>query len=1119
VSAVAVTPVSPFKGLAAFEDTELDALFFFGREREREVLVANLLASRLTVLYGESGVGKSSLLAAAVVRDLRAGAPDAAVVLLDTWSGPLDVDAVAEVGRAPEGYLILDQFEEYFLYQGDADEPGTLLHELPDLLHETRVNVLISLREDSLARLDAFKARIPGVFGNQVRLEHLDRAAARAATLGPIRRWNELSGESVEIEPELVDAVVDEVAVEGQSRDRERIEAPYLQLVLERIWESERAAGSAVLRLGTLRALGGAGAIVRDHLDLALDALDRSEQDVAASMFEHLVTPSGTKIAHRAPDLAQYADVPEDTLRHVLTMLARDRIVHSVDGSDRYEIFHDVLAEPIRAWREQRRLERERDTARRRQRRLAVVAGASLVALAVVAGLALWAFSERGGARAQARRAHAQALDATALQQLAIDPSKSVRLALAAVRLESSRDGENVLRQALVADRLRLIKYTTAPVRAVAASPGGDLVAAALSHGRVLILDSRNRRLLRTIDVGRAVAEVTFTAGGRRIAAVSPEGFVTVWDVSTAARIPQRGRIVGARTATSRIALVRLRGDLAGVINHVQRLAIDPKSGYVAAAVSEPGGRVRPWLFDATGRLVRTLPQRGITDLEFSPDGRILATASADGFTFLWDASTGRFMRPLTDAKSGVKAIAFSPDGAMLATGGADSAVRIWTVATGERTFFLFGHQNPVTVLAWSPDGHVVASGSTDGAVILWRVKGIAGAGSPAGTLAGGHGAVRALGFYADSTRLVSGGDDKLVRVWDAQPDQQLDLLGRGPGPALAARWAGPRIVAVWPTVVKVYDVSTRRVLHGLRWEPAKQKFTSVAASADGSVVVAGSDSGGTDVWNGRTGKGLVAFGHSAAVVSVAVSPDGELVASGDRAGTITVLSVHSRKVRWFERQRGPVTSISFSGTGDRIVTSGSRGSVIWSAANGDTVHRLPSPRGDAEAVFSPDGRLVATAGVDGAARLWFAATGNLYRRKPEDTKPLTGVAFSSDGTLFATSSADADAHVWGVAKGRGKVLQRSAFGPLGGISLDPTGRWVAGAGPISVILWTVSTGRQLFYLRGHTARLTGVSFSPATATVLSSSSDGTVRTYRCEVCVGLSTLVHLAEVRLAQAR
>jgi len=66
-----VAPTSPFKGLSAFEDSELDALLFFGREREREIVVANLIASRLTVLYGPSGVGKSSLLRASVAPSLR----------------------------------------------------------------------------------------------------------------------------------------------------------------------------------------------------------------------------------------------------------------------------------------------------------------------------------------------------------------------------------------------------------------------------------------------------------------------------------------------------------------------------------------------------------------------------------------------------------------------------------------------------------------------------------------------------------------------------------------------------------------------------------------------------------------------------------------------------------------------------------------------------------------------------------------------------------------------------------------------------------------------------------------------------------------------------------------
>ena len=86
MTVAADAPPTPFKGLAAFQDTELDALLFSGREREREVVVANLLASRLTVLYGASGVGKTSLLRAAVAYSLRQ-ADDAAVVLFSSWAG------------------------------------------------------------------------------------------------------------------------------------------------------------------------------------------------------------------------------------------------------------------------------------------------------------------------------------------------------------------------------------------------------------------------------------------------------------------------------------------------------------------------------------------------------------------------------------------------------------------------------------------------------------------------------------------------------------------------------------------------------------------------------------------------------------------------------------------------------------------------------------------------------------------------------------------------------------------------------------------------------------------------------------------------------------------------
>ena len=300
MNAVAAPP-SPYKGLAPFDDSALDALLFFGREREIEVIVANLMASRLTVLYGASGVGKTSLLQAGVAHRLRRE-QHAIVVVFSAWTG----DAVANLLDAVEAaagdnagafrrggpladvlaawtrrldadlYIVLDQFEEYFLYHENELGPGTLAEELPEALRRAglRVNFLIGIREDSLASLDAFKARIPNLFGNSLRLDRLERSAARAAILRPLERYNELvpAGDGVEAQPELVEAVLDEVAagrvdlgLSGRGavgeEDSDRIEAPYLQLVLERLWEVETSRGSSRLRLETLRELGGAAHI------------------------------------------------------------------------------------------------------------------------------------------------------------------------------------------------------------------------------------------------------------------------------------------------------------------------------------------------------------------------------------------------------------------------------------------------------------------------------------------------------------------------------------------------------------------------------------------------------------------------------------------------------------------------------------------------------------------------------------------------------------------------------------------------------------------------------------------------------------------------------------------
>jgi hypothetical protein len=142
---------------------------------------------------------------------------------------------------------------------------------------------------------------------------------------------------------------------DGTGADESRIEAPYLQLVLTRLWEEESTAGSRILRLETLTRLGGAERIVPQHLDATMAKLSRTDTDIAARIFHFLVTPSGTKIAHRVSDLAEYAELPVSKVRPLLDHLSgqQARILRGTDDG-KYEIYHDVLAAAILDWRSRR---------------------------------------------------------------------------------------------------------------------------------------------------------------------------------------------------------------------------------------------------------------------------------------------------------------------------------------------------------------------------------------------------------------------------------------------------------------------------------------------------------------------------------------------------------------------------------------------------------------------------------------------------------------------------------------------------------------------------------------------------------------------------------------------
>jgi WD40 repeat protein len=136
----------------------------------------------------------------------------------------------------------------------------------------------------------------------------------------------------------------------------------------------------------------------------------------------------------------------------------------------------------------------------------------------------------------------------------------------------------------------------------------------------------------------------------------------------------------------------------------------------------------------------------------------------------------------------------------------------------------------------------------------------------------------------------------------------------------------------------------------------------------------------------------------------------------------------------------------------------------------------------------------------------------------------LTDVVFSPDGQLLLTTgAAPRNATMWDVRSGRTLHLLVGHTGPVAGGAFSPDGRWVVTTGGTAVGLWQRDASQPYFYLRSTGAaqdkHLTSSSFSPDGRFVLSSSQDGSVRLYRCEICGDLDSLLRLAAIRLREWR
>ncbi len=1170
-------PECPYVGLVPFDES--DAPYFFGRQGECDVIVANLTTFRLTLLYAASGVGKSSVLRAGVLPALQQiasesyadfGVPDAAVAYIREWSlAPLEtiatavLDAVSQVpGASPvempdlprlgvpwlreviqrsgvgSVYLVLDQFEEYFRYHPDNRGDDGLAGELGHILsiRDLPVNVLLSIREDELAALDRFKGRIPRLYDNYLRLAHLGRNAAREAIHGPVNHYNQVVApeSAMSVEPELTEALLDQVRAGhlaatsegvtsgGATDGREDIETPYLQLVLTKLWDTERASGSSTLRLGTLAKLGGAQTIVQTHLQTVIAELSPEQREVAAEVFRYLVTTSGSKIALTAQDLADLSSVPVSSVQELLQSLSagRQSILRPVPpppgvSASRYEIFHDRMGVAVLDWRRHyvaqraqeqasRKLVAEREEARaeaqatRRRLRQTRLLGAGLVVVLLIAGALGWRsqLSSNEAAR-QSNEAAKQRLLSAAAASLNENPVQSLRKAVEAYRIKGDEETREAVLTAASVPHSRVVAGSPGEPRVVGmvVTPDQRHVVSYDARGGIRVI-ADDGRLVKEAKAARLAGTVVTAAtnpSASRVALVTDGGSAVVLDVGSGRQVDLRmdGSGVSAlwwlESPPDDLVLAVTSSGLAATYSTKTGRQVMRLPGTVIKALpmadaqvvtSDQDSRLRVWDTRTAGKKAESPPLPGQIGY-LQRYGQEVVGVTRDNI-IRWDPRAPSEPRqyPLSFLNN-LSQVAVN-EGTHTVTIAVDKETKTYDLDSGSLLLSLPHHPDTVTSVALCPRGRWITTAGADGRIRVWSTK----LGTPTRAtydLLAHHGDVLSVNYLREGKALISLGRDGTVQFWDIPQVQRfdqhlnsvLDMDTSSDGRWLATASYDRNVYIVDPASTSNVAVATIPVggrVKNVRFDPKDPRRIVTLGRADQQPKGWRWDSG-------HRAEQLPEFeapsSLSGSLASLDISQDGKRVAAGDLYGNIYLWDAHTGKLIGAQMGSGRAelgtSGIAFDPSGRMIAETAPDGVLLQKIGTNEQP-KLLALSDVTTVAFDPRGKHIVGGTKSGVLRLW-TSDGRLEQELVAHGSTGGTPSFSGDGTLVAVGTNEGLIEVWNVASGRRVLLTRQH-----GDSVN-----------------------DVLFLPGDRSRL------------FSASDDSTVAVFRCDACADPDAVVQNA--------
>jgi WD40 repeat protein len=1102
-------PAKPFRHLSWFRRE--DAEIFFGRGPSIRDLYERINGDGdpIILLYGQSGVGKSSLLDAGVRPRLEAGFEvryarrdkdlgllgtlhafeQQATSLRDAWLG-------LEQRLHRPVIIILDQLEEVFTRPNAnlPDELDVFLNAVQTLTGNPRPQgkLILGFRKEWLAEIER-RLEAHGLPFVKRFLEPLDHDGVIDAIRGPSTSKRLIEKYGLEIHADLPEAIAQDML-----EDRGSPVATTLQILLTRMFDEAIKTNNSNPRFdpelyGDLKRRG---ILLGDFLDQQLEQLSlthptESSSGLALDVLAYHTTALGTAEQRGADELKlEYGN--RDGLEGLLQALKDLYLLAEASGDGAMpeggwptRLSHDTLAPLVR------KLFDHSDKPGQRAKRIlenrAVEWADGMVGtplderdLEVV---------ERGEMGMRASRAdEVRMLEVSRDERKNREEEREAQKRNLEVRQVRDRrifwGGMGLTLVALVLAGLAYwqrgvaVAQTNAALSRQIAAQSQYLVKQDLSLS-LLLASQANRMqnsivtkdillhtlqsasLTRKILFGHKgfVVDVKYSPDGKMLASSSIDGTIKLWD-------SLRGNLIRTfQLNKSDSFLYHINFSHEG-----KMLVLSDESGTIQFWDIGNGGIINTFKVDS-GKLVDKHYRKLASNAVFGPRDKTFIVASR-GEIKLFDIANSKVLKVFKGHTSDINYIATDSYGKFIASASSDETIRLWSIKNGEIINILNTPSKNITCVQFSPDGNFLASANSfDGLIQLWSVA----SGKIIKVFKGetdSKSGIISISFDPTGRILAAGGFNKSVQLWDILSGQKIQKI-EGHSDTIA----------------------------GVIFSPSGKTLAS--ASLDRTIRI----------WNISANQATrVLKGHKANVLGVIFSPDGKTLASHDSDGVIRLWKMNSQVTQILKDNTENISNLAFSPDGKILASANKKIIRLWSTSSGKIVKKILDRADNSLSLsLSPNGKLLASGNEDGTIRFWDINSKKIIKTLKNHAGPVHIITFSSDGKMIVsasdvigfTSSKGNTIQLWKMVDNKAIQIPKGGIADIESVTFSPDNKMLASAGGMGfnffdlidpIRIWNIQKNKLISRLIGHTDTVYSVAFSPDGKMLASVSKDGTTR-------------------------